>query len=98
LHSWCGAFFLDFKNRIIEQYSSLFGKHIDDGNEFGSGGSFFERWGWYHSIVKIARGNYFDIERVEKSNLHFALTFLSYLKEQDEEEAKQINNKFKKNE
>jgi hypothetical protein len=89
---------LDFKNRIIEQYNGLFGTSGDDGQEFGSGGSFFERWGWYHSIVKIARGNYFNIERVEATNLHFALTFLLYLKEQEDEEAKQINNKFKKNE
>jgi hypothetical protein len=98
LRGWFVAFFLEFKNRINEQYSGLFGQHIEDEQQFAVGTSFSQKWGWYNSIVKIARGNFFDIERAENANLHFALTFLLYLKEQDEEEAKQIQNKFKANE
>lgn len=90
------GFFLEFKNRIIEQYSRLFNKDSNDDGQFGSGGSFGEVWGWYHSIVKIARGNLFDIERAENTNIHEALTFLLYLKESDIEEAKRIKTNFEK--
>jgi hypothetical protein len=87
---------LEFKNGIIEKYSRLFNKDSNDDGQFGSGGSFQEVWGWYHSIVKIARGNIFDIERAESTNLHDAITFLLYLKESEIEEAKRIKNKFEK--
>jgi hypothetical protein len=87
---------LDFKNRIIEQYSRLFNKDSDIDGQFGSGGSFGEVWGWYHSIVKLSRGNIFDIERAENTNIHNALTFLLYLKESEIEEAKRVKTNFEK--
>ncbi len=90
------GFFLEFKNRIVEQYSRLFNKDSNDDGQFASGGSFSEVWGWYHSIVQIARGNIFDIERAESINIHNAITFLLYLKESEIEEQKRVKTNFEK--
>jgi hypothetical protein len=85
---------LDFKQRIIEQYTLAFGGQSEEGGrEFGGG--FGERWGWYWAFVRLARELRINVREVGKEPLHESLTLLSFLTDESNEEQKNIKKHIK---
>jgi hypothetical protein len=39
---------------------------------------YFIKWGWYPSILKIAKGDFLKIDKVVKSNIHKVHVFLAH--------------------
>jgi len=85
----CGCFFLQFRQRIIESYDSLFGEQ-SGGTEYSSSAVFGQKWGWYNSIYAIAQGNLIRFDEVTKLPLNQCLTYLTFEKEKNKIEAELI--------
>lgn len=69
------VFFSEFVNRINELYPELKAK----GTSEGAGAErFFEKWGWYATIDKLAKGKVWKQEKVLKMNVHEILIYLCY--------------------
>lgn len=75
-------FFLSIKQGIAQTFPALFA--LQDDGERGAGG-FGERWGWYHSFVRIAREIGIRPYECGAEPLYESLTLLSYLKDEAEE-------------
>jgi len=93
--TWCNAFFLEFRKRVVNQYEGLFSGGIDD-NEHGERAQFGQRWGWYQSIVHLADGNILRINEVTKLDLHQCLLKLTFDKQKNEIESNEIKRKQKR--
>jgi hypothetical protein len=63
--------------------------------EFSAISGFTTKWGWYNSIYAIANGDITRFENITKLNVHECLTYLTYTKEKNEIEARNIKSKFK---
>ena len=90
-----GGFFLSFRERLISQYDTLF-ERTGEGQDFSAVGNFSAKWGWYQSIFALSQGDIRRYDDITKMNIHKCLYALSFIKEKDEVEAKQIKNKFNK--
>ena len=86
-------FFLQFRDRVIEAYSSLFQQSTGDGG-YSKSAHFNQRYGWYTSIYALANGCIERFEDITKLNIHQCFTMLSFMKEKAEIEAQQIKSKF----
>jgi len=86
-------FFLQFRDRVIEAYDSLFQQSRTDG-DYSRAANFSAKWGWYSSIFSLAGGDVRKLEDITKLNIHQCFTFLSFTKEKAEIEAQQIKSKF----
>ena len=86
-------FFLEFRTRIIENYDELFGQQ---GNrDLDAVSQFSKKWGWYQSLYGLATGDITRIENITKLKMHECFMMLSFMKDKNELEAKQIKKKFK---
>ena len=84
---------MEFRTGLIEKYDELFGGGGD--RNLDSVSQFAKKWGWYQSIAALAK---FDIRRFEditKLGVHECFMMLSFMKDKNELEAKQIKKKFK---
>jgi hypothetical protein len=76
----------------VQNYDELFGGQGDGGltstSQFGS------KWGWYSSIYALAQSDIRRFENITKLKMHECLMFLTFEKEKNELEAKQIKKKF----
>ena len=80
---------MEFIQRIIAEYPIIYSEDSESGGSgFGSG--FSERWGWYHSFIRIAREHKIRVKDVGRENLHESLTLLSYLIDEEKEQARQL--------
>ena len=86
-------FFLQFRNRVIEAYDTLF-QQSAGGGDYSAESNFSSKWGWYQSIYGLANGDITRLEDITKLNVHQCFTMLSFMKEKAELEAKQIKSKF----
>ena len=85
---------MEFRTRLVDNYDELFG---------GGGGersldavsNFSKKWGWYQSIYGLAKGDIRRFEDITKLGVHECFTMLSFMKDKNQIEAKQIKNKFK---
>jgi len=88
-------FFLEFRDRLIENYDELFG-NWGGGTELNLSANFSRKWGWYQSVYALlANGDITRLEDITKLEVHKCFTMLSFVKEKNEIEAKQIKSKFK---
>jgi|TARA_R110000744_G_scaffold341339_1_gene446582 hypothetical protein len=76
----------------MQNYDELFGGQ--QGGELTSVSQFGTKWGWYSSIYAIAKGRLERFEHITKLKVHECLLFLTFEKEKNEIEKKQIKNKF----
>ena len=53
------------------------------------------KWGWYSSVYALAQQDIRRFENITKLNVHECLTYLTYTKEKNEIEARNIKSKFK---
>jgi len=91
--AWCCGFFLQFREGLVYSYDQLFGQ--EERADFSGVSNFTRKWGWYNSIFAIANGDITKFEHITKLNVHECLTFLTFSKEKNELEARQIKSKFK---
>ena len=87
-------FFVEFRTRVIASYDELFGKSggqpsLDSVSQFST------KWGWYQSIYGLAQGDITRFKDITKLNLHECFMMLSFMKDKNEIEAKQIKKNFK---
>jgi hypothetical protein len=93
---------LEFRGRIIKQYSGLFGEpeeqEADQKSEedFSERGQFTKQWGWYQSIYAVAKGDITRYEEVTGYGLHKCLTYLTFVKQKNEIEQREFNRKLKR--
>ena len=84
---------VSFRDRLVETYDELFSGGSDAGN-LAQG--FGKKWGWYQSVYALAQGDVRRYEDITGMNLNTCLLALSFEKEKQEIENKNIKNKFKK--
>ena len=86
-------FFVDFRDRLVQDYDGLFGQGskggLDRVSQFGA------KWGWYQSIYELAQGDVTRVEHITELNIHQCFMMLSYLKDKNDLENKQIKSSFK---
>jgi hypothetical protein len=83
------GFFLEFNQRLVETYASIFGA----GTNGGANSGFGEKWGWFIAIKRIGREyrlTPYDV--VERFNINEFLTEIEYLDDEYKEQEKQIKN------
>jgi hypothetical protein len=86
---------LEFRKRIIDSYAYLFGAadkdEQEDGNEFSEQAQFGKQWGWYQSIYALAQGDVTRFDTVTGYRLTQCLTYLTFEKQKQEIEQRQLN-------
>jgi hypothetical protein len=84
---------VEFRARLIETYDELFAGQSDGSLDGVS--NFARKWGWYQSIYGLSQGDITRFESITELNVHSCFMMLSFMKEKNELEAKQIKKKFK---
>jgi hypothetical protein len=86
---------LEFRKRIIDSYAYLFGTadkdEQEDANEFSEQAQFGKQWGWYQSIYALAQGDVTRFDTVTGYRLTQCLTYLTFEKQKQEIEQRQLN-------
>jgi len=77
------VFFLSFRQRVTEIYSSLFGEQQGI-SEYSKQSQFGSKWGWYSSFYALAQGDVRRFDDISKLRLSVALTYLTFEKEKNE--------------
>ena len=86
-------FFVEFRSRIVNNYDELFGQSGERSLDRTS--VFNKKWGWYQSIYALAKGDIRRFENITKLKMHECFMMLSFMKDKNELEAKQIKKNFK---
>jgi len=84
---------VEFRTRLIETYDELFAGGGNRGLDQVS--SFAAKWGWYQSLYTLAHGDVRRFEDISKLDIHTCFMMLTFEKEKNELEAKQIKKNFK---
>ena len=80
---------MEFNQRLVETYASIFGAGADGGAKSGFG----EKWGWFIAIKRIGREyRLTPSEVVERFNINEFLTEIEYLDNEYKEQEKNIKN------
>jgi hypothetical protein len=86
---------LEFRKRIIDSYAYLFGtadkNEQEDGNEFSEQAQFQKQWNYYTSIYALAQGDITRFDTVTGYRLTQCLTYLTFEKQKQEIEQRQLN-------
>jgi hypothetical protein len=82
----CYGFFLQFRQRIIESYDSLFGEG-HGGTEYSAVGIFNSRYGWYSSLYALSQGDITRFDSITRLPINQCLTYLTFEKEKNKIEA-----------
>ena len=86
---------MEFRKRIIDSYAYLFGTadkdEQEDTNEFSEQAQFGKQWGWYQSIYALAKGDVTKFDEVTRMGLLKCLTYLTFEKQKNEIEQRQLN-------
>lgn len=82
---------MEFRNRIVESYDSLF---------TGSGGldaraNFGAKWGWYQSVYALADGDVTKFDEITELNVNTCLLMLTFKKEKADIEAQELKRRRK---
>jgi len=84
---------VEFRSRIVDNYDELFGqsgeRSLDQTSIFNT------KWGWYQSIYALSKGDIRRFENITKLKMHECFMMLSFMKDKNDLEAKQIKKKFK---
>ena len=91
---------MEFRKRIITGYAVLFGDGDDEeqgnDNDFSERTQFSKQWGWYQSIYAVAQGDLTKFEQVTKLRLTAALTILTFEKQKQGIENRELKRQLKK--
>jgi len=85
---------LEFRKRLITKFAFLFGEgngeESEDGGEFNETAQFAKHWGWYQSIYALAQGDITRFEAITKHKLIECLTYLTFEKQKQEIEQREL--------
>ncbi len=82
---------MEFRERVVKDFDGLFGGDSDEQpNDFSESQQFTTRWGWYSSIYQLSKGDVTKFDRITNEGLFKCLTLLSFEKEKNEIEIRQI--------
>ena len=95
MQSFHQYFFLSFRERLVNNYESLFGEGSKE-NTFSARSGFNTKWGWYQAIFSLAKGDLRRFENITQLKAHECLMMLEYMKEKNEIEANEIKKKYKR--
>tara|TARA_R110000787_G_scaffold119215_1_gene230165 strand:+ start:99 stop:353 length:255 start_codon:yes stop_codon:yes gene_type:complete len=84
---------VEFRTGLIDNYDELFGQSGERSLDAVS--QFSRKWGWYQSIYGLAKGDITRFENITKLKMHECFMMLSFMKDKNEVEEKQIKKKFK---
>ena len=73
------AFFLEFRERLNKSYEELFEQKGEP--DLSREANFNSKYGWYHSLWRLAGEDVTKLEEVSKLNFHKCLAALMYIKE-----------------
>ena len=86
---------MEFRKRITDGYDSLFRTRDSEEPEglgdFSEGTQFSKQWGWYQSIYALAKGDVTKFDEVTTMGLLKCLTYLTFEKQKNEIEQRQLN-------
>jgi len=86
---------LEFRKRITNGYDSLFRTRDSEEPEgigdFSEATQFSKQWGWYQSIYALAKGDVTKFDEVTRMGLLKCLTYLTFEKQKNEIEQRQLN-------
>jgi hypothetical protein len=80
------AFFFEFKRRVGQQFSGLFGQADSDGNNDDYTPSGLARWGWFHILESISGNDITKHEAVLAQPITAIFTHLSYMRDFNSEQ------------
>jgi hypothetical protein len=89
---------LDFRKRLSKQFAFIFGNGDEEesqSNDFSERTQFAKNWGWYNSIYALAKGDVTRFDEVTKLGVRKCLTYLTYERQKNEIEQRELNKKFK---
>ena len=84
----CNAFFLSFKQQVIEEYPDLFTGGGD--TDLSASANFSRKWGWYGSVDHLAGGDVARYDSITNLPLRQCLTKLVYDKEKSDVERRMM--------
>lgn len=84
------AFFLQFRDRLIDNYPELF--EGTGGEQFSAISQFGTKWGWYQSIYALSNGDITKFEDITQLGVHKCFLMLAFMKEKADLEMKQLKN------
>jgi hypothetical protein len=89
---------LEFRLRIIDRFSGVFGERVDNEGEsdFSEATQFNKRWGWYQSIYTVAKGDITKFDEITALPLIKCLTYLTFEKERVTLENNEFNRRVRK--
>tara|TARA_B110000305_G_scaffold224505_1_gene270113 strand:- start:489 stop:755 length:267 start_codon:yes stop_codon:yes gene_type:complete len=75
------AFFLEFRERLSRSYEELFESSPEA--DLSREANFNVKYGWYHSIWRLANEDVTKLDEVTEMNFHKCLSALMYIKERN---------------
>ena len=68
-------FFLQFSKRIEDEYPEIYKRGSSEGSQAGA---YFEKWGWYATIVSLANDDILKMKKILKKSIHEVHLFLAH--------------------
>jgi hypothetical protein len=91
------GFFLQFRDRVVESFPSLFGEGSQQSaTDLTATAGFGKKWGWYQSIYGLAKGDITKFDTVTSEPLFKCLMYLTFEKEKNEIESNMIKKAMKR--
>ncbi len=84
-------FFLEFRQRITDDFAVVFDGTDEGDNERIIGESFSERWSWFGVMYRLTNGNIVNLDQITRLNLLECLTWLSYETDLQENERNKLD-------
>tara|TARA_R110002153_G_scaffold175992_3_gene329228 strand:- start:3699 stop:3953 length:255 start_codon:yes stop_codon:yes gene_type:complete len=81
---------LEFRKRLSESYDSLF--ESGGQKDLSIEANFNAKYGWYHSVWRLAKEDVTKVDKVTATNVHYCLTALAYIKEKNDVQQTRIQN------
>ena len=85
------AFFLEVRKRLSVSYEELFAKSGEP--DLSREANFDVKYGWYHSLWRLANEDITKIDEVRKLNVHKCLSALEYIKDKGNIQLSKIKKK-----
>ena len=85
------AFFLEFRKGLSESYEALFEEQGEP--DLSREANFNVKYGWYHSVWRLANEDVTKLDEVTDINFHKCLSALMYIKEKNTIQVSKIKNK-----
>ena len=87
------AFFLSFRNRLAQNFPTIFTEGSADEPAFDKQTQFARKWGWYTAISEMANGDLTKFDAITELPARTCFTFLEYTMDKADVEKSLLNKK-----